>query len=90
MLPNHQPDCRFGEDGLMRGLHQARSSVANWSRQIRAEIKFLRTAQDPHRIARGKAWIEEAWAWRRSKQQAVVAYRGLIAERDMNRLFAAE
>ena len=84
MLPNHQPDIRFQGDGLARGLHQAESRVNCLTRLVAAENWSINNGQlDERYKARSRVWIAQAQAARREAQQNVVAYRNLIAERDM-------
>lgn len=79
-----QPDMYHG-DGLLRGLHRSESQVRCLARQIRFEIASIRRSENPDHILAGKTWIKGTWAARRSAQQAVISYRGLIAEREMQR-----
>lgn len=79
-----QPDMYHG-DGFLRGLHQAQSQVRCLSRQIRLEITSIRRSESPKHILASKKWIKGTWGARRCAQQAVLSYKGLIAEREMQR-----
>lgn len=81
-----QPDIRFQGDGLARGLHRAQSRVNCLARNIRFEIGCIRRRPDDAKYAAtARKWIKAAWGARREAQQGVVAYRGLIAEREQQR-----
>jgi hypothetical protein len=82
-LRDHQPDIRFQGDALKRGLHRAEARVSCLARNIRIEIIAIRNSEDEGRKSVGRTWIKQALAARREAQQSAIAYRGLIAERDM-------
>lgn len=82
-----QPDIRHQGDGLQRGLHRAAARVACLTRNISIELQAIRAHADPARKAAGRVWIVQAQGARREALQAELAYRGLIAERDMAGVF---
>lgn len=84
--PDAQPDIRFQGDGLKRGLRQAENTVRCYTREIRHENRSINGGwyDEPSKAA-GRVWIAQTQAARRGALQSVIAYRNLIAERDIPR-----
>lgn len=81
-----QPDILFQGDGLKRGLHHYAARVSCLTRNIAEENRAINSGlHDEQRKAAGRVWIAQVQAARRSAQQSVIAYRGLIAEREQTR-----
>ena len=85
--PDAQPDVLFQGDGLKRGLCRAENRVRCMSREIRLAASCIRRGLGGEVASEtNRRWIKNhAWPARREAQQAVIAYRGLIAEREMQR-----